>query len=112
MQSKEEIENMKKYFSECILKDTVYEEELTINFMKVAKEHIKQLETEVKEVTIQRNKLATILSDKEDDKQKLIVKLEEDKIEQFDDYVIYLIESYLKILKGENDGKRNNKQND
>lgn len=36
----------------------------------------------------------------ESDKQKLIEKLEEDKMEQFDDYVIYLIESYLEIVKG------------
>ena len=33
--------------------------------------------------------------------QKLIEKLEEDKMEQFDDYVIYLLESYLEILKKE-----------
>ena len=32
---------------------------------------------------------------------ELIDKLEADKMEQFDDYVIYLIESYLAILKGE-----------
>lgn len=37
----------------------------------------------------------------ETDKQKLIEKLEGDKIEQFDDYVIYLLESYLEILKKE-----------
>lgn len=37
----------------------------------------------------------------ETDKQKLIEKLEADKMEQFDDYVIYLIESYLETLKGE-----------
>lgn len=36
----------------------------------------------------------------ESDKQKLIEKLEKDKMEQFDDYVIYLIESYLEIVKG------------
>lgn len=37
----------------------------------------------------------------ETDKQKLIEKLEEDKMKEFDDYTICLIESYLKILKGE-----------
>ena len=37
----------------------------------------------------------------ESDQQKLIEKLEEDKMEQFDDYVIYLLESYLEILKKE-----------
>ena len=32
---------------------------------------------------------------------EVLDKLEADKMEQFDDYVIYLIESYLAILKGE-----------
>lgn len=41
----------------------------------------------------------------EADKQKLIKKLEEDKMKEFDDYTICLIESYLKILKGERDVK-------
>ena len=56
MLSKEEIKEMKDYFNECITKDTVYEEDLTINYMKIAKEYIEQLES---------------------DKQKLIEKLEE-----------------------------------
>ncbi len=63
MLSEEEIENMKNYFSECILKDTVYEEELTISFIKIAKEYIKQLES---------------------NKQKLIEKLEEDHKQHID----------------------------
>lgn len=33
-----------KYFNECIEKDTIYEEDLTLNFMKIAKEYIEQLE--------------------------------------------------------------------
>lgn len=37
----------------------------------------------------------------ETQKQKVIDKLEKDKMEQFDDYTIHLIESYLKILKGD-----------
>lgn len=85
MLSKEEIKEMKDYFNECITKDTVYEEDLTINYMKIATEYIDQLESE---------------------KQKLIEKLEEDKEtlkkENADgtlqDYVIRLLE----ILKGEN----------
>ena len=44
MLSKEEIEEMKDYFNECITKDTVYEEDLTINYMKIATEYIDQLE--------------------------------------------------------------------
>lgn len=60
---------MKKYINECILKDTVYEEELTINCMKVAKIYIEQLEL---------------------DKQKLIEKLEE-KEELNDKYLQKLV---------------------
>lgn len=60
MLSKEEIKEMKDYFNECITKDTVYEEDLTINYMKIATEYIDQLES---------------------DKQKLIEKLEERKKE-------------------------------
>ena len=44
----------------------------------------------------------------ESDKQKLIEKLEKDKMEQFDDYVIYLIESYLEIVKGVENERDNN----
>lgn len=85
MISKEEIEEMKKYINECILKDTVYEEELTIDCMKVAKEYIDYLES---------------------DKQKLIEKLEED-IKRVNCGEVLSIRSILKdcleILKGEND---------
>ena len=52
---------------------------------------------------IKLNNLLEYIEKLESDKQKLIEKLEKDKMEQFDDYIIYLIESYLKILKGEND---------
>lgn len=45
---------------------------------KALVEYIEQLETKLETVTTQRNKLATELSDKEDDKQKLIENLEED----------------------------------
>lgn len=64
MLSKEEIENMKKYFDECIVKEHTFEEDLTIGFMKTAKEYIKQLENKLKE--------------SEERDKKLIEKLEED----------------------------------
>ena len=47
MLNQEEIENMKAFFNECITKDTIYEEDLTISFIKVAKEYIEQLENQV-----------------------------------------------------------------
>lgn len=41
-------------------------------------EYIEQLENKVREVEVQRNELATELSENEDDKQKLIDKVEND----------------------------------
>ena len=46
MLSKEEIKEMKDYFNECLKKDIVYEEDLTLSFIKVAQEYIQQLESE------------------------------------------------------------------
>lgn len=42
--NKETIKNMKEYFNECIIKDTVYEEDLTLYYMQIAKEYINYLE--------------------------------------------------------------------
>lgn len=72
MLSKEEIENMKRYFNECIIKDTVYEEDLTLNFIEVAKKYIEELETR---------------------EQKLIEKLE-DRIKSVEKCYQDLIKSY------------------
>lgn len=83
MLSKEEIENMKKYFNECILKDTTYEEDLTLNYIKIAREYIKQLETR---------------------EQKLIKKLEETRNNlEKDGFIGYAdeMQEVLEILKGE-----------
>ena len=62
MTSKEEIEKMKKYLKECIIKEHIFEEDFTIEFMKNALQYIEQLET---------------------DKQKLIEKLEQDSSNGF-----------------------------
>lgn len=85
--------------------------ELKNLFYKII-EQIEQLETELKETTMQRNKLATILSEKEDDKQKLIEKLENlceinsnlynsKKQKEVDFSEWSLAEEILEILKGE-----------
>lgn len=39
-------EEMKEFFNECIIKDLINSEDLAINYMKVAKDYIEQLETE------------------------------------------------------------------
>jgi hypothetical protein len=44
MLSKEEIKGMKEYFNECVIKDHIFEEDLTLNFIKIAKKYIEQLE--------------------------------------------------------------------
>lgn len=119
MINKEEIEEMKKYLSECITKDTVYEEDLTISFMKKAKEYIEQLESElemykdIKDMMNSKVKVIKILTNKDIDKKvnernkKLIEKLEKDSNIHDKNWKGLEIEKYakeiLKILKGEND---------
>ena len=95
-----------RYFKECILKDTIFEEGLTLSFMKEANEYIEQLETKVKELgkgqqelMQSRRKWKCRYYNLKNRNKKLKDKLIADKIEQFDDYVIYLLESYLDIIK-------------
>lgn len=57
MLSKEEIEKMKKYFNECIIKEHIFEEDFTIEFMKNALQYIDQLENKVKEIEKENDKL-------------------------------------------------------
>lgn len=97
MQSKEEIEDMKKYFSECIIKDTVYEEELTINCIKVANEYIEQLETEKQELIEKLEEDIKVFSNYEERKQMCREQLFEN------DGKWFYAGEILKIVKGEND---------
>ena len=46
MTRKEKINAMLYYFDECIKNDTLYEEDLTLGFIKIAREHIMILEAE------------------------------------------------------------------
>lgn len=106
MLSKEEIENMKKYFNECIEKDTIHEEDLTLNFIKTAREYIEQLETEIanhvywestpvneiKKMYIPKDKIR----EKIEENNKLIEECKEDEEHCGE---IYLYEHDNKILK-------------
>lgn len=84
--NKEEIENAKK---EC--------KEIIGNFNSATTEHTKDIfPKKANAIEI----LLEYIIQLETSKQKLIDKLEKDKMEQFDDYNIYLIESYLEIVKG------------
>lgn len=81
MLSKEEIENSKRNLKRVLETDPLLRTiDFQYNDVDNLLDYAEQLETQ---------------------KQKLIEKLEEDKMEQFDNYIIYLIESYLKILKGD-----------
>lgn len=77
MLSKEEIENGKAHLRWLLDNGILTSED--DSYVEAVLEYIEQLESE---------------------KQKLIEKLEEDKMKEFDDCVIYLLEAYLKILKG------------
>lgn len=123
MLSKEEVEKVLDC-SKCKLKECIGCE-ITYTDRKKIKEYIEQLENKfnefvkveqtvdsinfslpigvVKEIDKSLSKTNIALENKrlKSREQKLIDKLEADKMEQFDDYVIYLIESYLAILKGE-----------
>lgn len=83
MLSKEEIEKMKKYFKECIIKEQIFEEDFTIEFMKNALQYIEQLETS---------------------KQKLIEKLEQDSSNGF---TVEHKDNHKIILKQKIDSVRN-----
>lgn len=45
------------------------------------------------------SEILNLLEQKDNKINKVIDKLKDDKMEQFDDYIIYLIESYLEILE-------------
>lgn len=90
MLSKEEIENMKLFFNESIKKDNINSEILTIDFIGIALEYIKQLEAK---------------------QQKLIEKLEEcaesyytlneDEEYERNTYIEEFAQEILEVLKGE-----------
>ncbi len=87
MLSKEEIEKDIKLFKSVDLGDD-------IEFIKARKnllQYIQELEADNYESN-------NIISEYIDERKKLIDKMKADRMEQFDDYVIYLIESYLKEL--------------
>lgn len=63
------------YFKECILKDTVYEEDLTINFMKKAVNLIEKQQAEIEELKDGYNRIFknnVALRDELDNKDKII----------------------------------------
>lgn len=105
MLSKEEIENMKKYLNECISKDIIYEEDLTLNYMQISKEYMNYLESREQKLI---HELEYALKDIQEDKKinDLSMNLGELKINlrcYSVEEIELFITSILKILKGEND---------
>lgn len=94
--NKEEIENMKKYFIECITKDTVYEEDLTLNYMQIAKEYINRLEQ--KETIL--DKVTDYVKMYIDDKQNEYEAIYESYVCQTDEDE-HIKEKKLAIIKGQ-----------
>ena len=112
MLNKEEIEKAKGITKNYIKDTPVAPYECLMNEERKAAivllEYIEQLEKTISRKMSNNKRLSKkYLKERyqkkqlESDKQKLIEKLEGDKMEQFDDYVIYLLESYLEILKKE-----------
>lgn len=99
-----EIEKMKKYFNECIQKDTIYEEDLTLNYMQISKEYMNYLESREQKLI---HELEYALKDIQEDKKMndLSMNLGELKINlrcYSVEEIELFITSILKILKGEN----------
>ena len=59
---------------------------------------IEKLQKQIEELESYLYSANCIIDDYIDERNKLKNKMTGDKMEQFDDYIIYLIESYLKIL--------------
>lgn len=94
--NKEKIENMKEYFIECITKDTIYGEDLTLYYMQIAKEYInylKQKETILDKVTDYTKMYI-------DDKQNEYEAISESYVCQTDEDE-YIKEKKLAIIKGQ-----------
>lgn len=96
-EERKSIKNLIKYIEE----DGVYKKTLKYysDFDKFCYNHCKDIDT----VLILVEKLQKSLADEAIKSTEKINKLKDkligDKMEQFDDYIIYLIESYLKILE-------------
>lgn len=66
-------------------------------------EYIKKLEYKIQVKDESIKEMGQVINDMCSEKQNLLNELIGDRMEQFDDYVIYLLNKYIGILKGEND---------
>lgn len=77
----------------------LYTDNLTQFGKRQLADMIEKQQTKIKELESDLYSANCIIDDYIDERNKLKNKLTGDKMEQFDDYIIYLIESYLEILE-------------
>ena len=77
----------------------LYTDKLTQFGKRQLADMIEKQQTKIKELEDDLYSANCIIDDYIDERNKLKNKMIGDKMEQFDDYVIYLIESYLEILE-------------
>ena len=77
----------------------LYTDKLTQFGKRQLADMIEKQQTKIKELEDDLYSANCIIDDYIDERNKLKNKMIGDKMEQFDDYIIYLIESYLEILE-------------
>lgn len=77
----------------------LYTDKLTQFGKRQLADMIEKQQTKIKELESDLYSANCIIDDYIDERNKLKNKMIVDKMEQFDDYIIYLIESYLEILE-------------
>ena len=97
MLSKEEIEKTKELLSWVTLNKFYIDLHDEVDYHKVHNS-IETLLQYIKELEADNYECNNIINDYIEERHKLIDIMKADRMEQFDDYVIYLIEKYLKEL--------------
>lgn len=77
----------------------LYTDNLTQFGKRQLADMIEKQKTKIKELEADLYSANCIIDDYIEERNRLKNKMIGDKMEQFDDYIIYLIESYLKILE-------------
>lgn len=93
-------ENIDKGYHKFVYNDLGYDEKCidVINAIEHILSDYKKLQEDFEQIYNECNRLEAKEFKLENKINKLKDEMEKDKMEQFDDYVIYLIESYLEIM--------------
>lgn len=94
-------ENIDKGYHKFVYNDLGYDEKCidVINAIEHILSDYKKLQEDFEQIGNECNRLEAKEFKLENKINKLKYEMEKDKMEQFDDYVIYLIEKYLSILE-------------